>query len=212
MATPSSSSSSKGWTSNITSIAARVYFFLILLQIPLFRVPCRSGMCSTPIHVTSSQLIASDIFPVAAVKALLYPGAIVNGLITNMTVPSWENLLSTYNLTGIKEASAVTDLHRLEVLAGSYFSVAGSLVGILKPGRMGMFGTLLILWGLIKEGILGKPENTDPTKAVYVYPTMLIAVICAFSAVKYDVKKIARSAPARPIAKPMTSSSKSKLK
>ncbi|KAK3212365.1 hypothetical protein Dsin_017071 [Dipteronia sinensis] len=212
MATPSSSSSSKGWTSSITSIAARVYFFLILLQIPLFRVPCRSGMCSTPIHVTSSQLIASDIFPVAAVKALLYPGAIVNGLITNMTVPSWENLLSTYNLTGIKEASAVTDLHRLEVLAGSYFSVAGAFVGILKPGRMGMFGTLLILWGLIKEGILGKPENTDPTKAVYVYPTMLIAVICAFSAVKYDVKKIARSAPARPIAKPMTSSSKSKLK
>ena len=85
-------------------------------------------------------------------------------------------------------------------------------MGILKPGRMGMFGTLLILWGLIKEGILGKPENTDPTKAVYVYPTMLIAVICAFSAVKYDVKKIARSAPARPLAKPMTSSSKSKLK
>ncbi|KAK2661035.1 hypothetical protein Ddye_007568 [Dipteronia dyeriana] len=212
MATPSSSSSAKGWMSNITSIAARVYFFLILLQIPLFRVPCRSGMCSTPIHVTSSQLIASDIFPVAAVKALLYPGAIMNGLITNMTVPSWENLLSTYNLTSIKEASAVTDLHRLEVLAGSYFSVAGALVGILKPGRMGMFGTLLILWGLVKEGILGKPENTDPTKAVYVYPTMIIAVICAFSAVKYDLKKIARSAPARPIAKPMTSSSKSKLK
>ncbi|KAI9161793.1 hypothetical protein LWI28_020723 [Acer negundo] len=35
MATPSSSSSSssKGWTSNITSIAARVYFFLILLSL-----------------------------------------------------------------------------------------------------------------------------------------------------------------------------------
>ncbi|KAH0989604.1 hypothetical protein GBA52_001087 [Prunus armeniaca] len=32
-----SSKSSKGWISNISSIAARVYFFLIILQIPLFR-------------------------------------------------------------------------------------------------------------------------------------------------------------------------------
>lgn len=77
-----------------------------------------------------------------------------------------------------------------------------------------MFGMLLVLWGLIKEGILGKPVNTDPTKAVFVYPTMLIAVIAAFSSVKYNMKKAAaRSAPAaRPIAKPLQRSSKSKLK
>lgn len=72
-------------------------------------------MCSSPIHVTSSQLIASEIFPVAAVKALIYPGAVTNGLITNMTFPSWDNLLNIYNLTNVKEASAVTDLQRLEV-------------------------------------------------------------------------------------------------
>jgi hypothetical protein len=99
-----------------------------------------------------------------------------------------------------------------QVLAGSYFSVAGALVGLLRPGRMNMFGTLLVIWGLVKEGILGKPVNTDPTKAVYVYPTMLIALICAFSSVKYDVKKVVRSAPARSVAKPLQSSSKSKLK
>ena len=99
-----------------------------------------------------------------------------------------------------------------QVLAGSYFSVAGALVGVLKPGRMSMFGTLLVIWGLVKEGILGKPANTDPTRAVYVYPTMLVALICAFSSVKYDVKKVVRSAPVRPIAKPLQSSSKSKLK
>lgn len=99
-----------------------------------------------------------------------------------------------------------------QVLAGSYFSVAGALVGVLKPGRMSMFGTLLVIWGLVKEGILGKPANTDPARAVYVYPTMLIALVCAFSSVKYDVKKVVRSAPARPIAKPLQSSSKSKLK
>ncbi|KAK6273125.1 hypothetical protein POUND7_010208 [Theobroma cacao] len=176
------------------------------------RIPCRSGMCSTPIHVTSSQLIASDVFPVAVVKALLFPGAITNGLVKNMTVPSWDNLLNIYNLTSIKEASAVPDLQRLEVLAGSYFCVAGALVGLLKPGRMSMFGTLLVIWGLVKEGILGKPANSDPTKAVYVYPTMLIALICALTSIKYDVKKVMRTAPARPIAKPLKSSSKSKLK
>ncbi|XWS27207.1 hypothetical protein CRYUN_Cryun26dG0095000 [Craigia yunnanensis] len=176
------------------------------------RIPCRSGMCSTPIHVTSSQLIASNIFPVPMVKALLFPEAIANGLVKNMTVPIWDNLLNIYYLISIKEASAVPDLQCLEVLAGSYFCVAGALVGLLKPGRMSMFGTLLVIWGLVKEGILGKPVNSDPTKAVYVYPTMLIALICALSSIKYDVKKVMRTAPARPIAKPLQSSSKSKLK
>jgi len=207
-----SSSSSKGWLSNLSTYASRIYFFLIILQIPLFRVPCRSGMCTSPIQVTSSQLIASEIFPVPVVKAILYPGAIVNGLINNRTVPTWDNLLNLYNLTSAKEASALPDLQRLEVLAGSYFSVAGAFVGILKPGRMSMFGTLLVIWGLVKEGMLGRPVNVDPTKAVFVYPKMLLAAICAFSSVKYDVKKVARSAPARPLAKPLQSSSKSKLK
>ncbi|GFS45511.1 hypothetical protein Acr_00g0096510 [Actinidia rufa] len=77
---------------------------------------------------------------------------------------------------------------------------------------MSMFGTLLIIWGLVKEGILGKPVNTDPAKTVFVYPTMFITLVCAFSSVKYDVKKIVRGAPARPIAKPLQRSSKSKLK
>jgi hypothetical protein len=73
-------------------------------------------MCTTPLHVTSSQLIASELFPVAVVKTLLYPGAVANGLVKNMTVPSWDNLLDIYNLTSVKEAPAVTDLQRLEVL------------------------------------------------------------------------------------------------
>lgn len=169
-------------------------------------------MCKTPIHVTSSQLIASEIVPPTVVKALLYPGAVVDGLFKNMSVPSWDNIFDIYNLTDVKEASPVTDLQRLEVLAGSYFSVAGAIIGIFKAGRMSVFGTLLIIWGLVKEGILGKPVNTDPTRTIFVYPTMLIAIICAFSSVKYDLKKVSRAAPPRPIAKPLQSSSKSKLK
>ncbi|XP_077210919.1 tail fiber [Tasmannia lanceolata] len=204
--------SSKGWASSISSIASRISFLIIILQIPLFRVPCRSGMCTTPVEVTSSQLIASEIFPIVVVKAMLYPGAIAKGIISNMTVPHWDNILDIYNLTDAKNASALTDLQRLEVLAGSYFSVAGAFIGLLKPGRMSMFGTLLMVWGLVKEGILGKPINTDQTKAVYVYPTMFIALVCAFSSIKYDIKKAVRSSQARPIAKPLQSSSKSKLK
>lgn len=76
-----------------------------------------------------------------------------------------------------------------------------------------MFGSLLLVWGLVKEGILKKPVNTDPARTVYVYPTMVIAVICAFSMINYNLKKATRAAaPARPIAKPLMSSSKSKLK
>ena len=78
----------------------------------------------SPIHVTSSQLISSEIFPVPVIKGLLYPGAIVHGLATNMTFPKWENMLDIYNLTNVKEASAVPDLQRLEVWFGSVHSIS----------------------------------------------------------------------------------------
>ncbi|KAF2577324.1 hypothetical protein F2Q68_00000361 [Brassica cretica] len=135
-------------------------------------------------------------------------GAIVNGLATNMTFPKWENVLDLYNLTNVKDASAVPHLQRLEVQE-LLISVAGAFVSLLKPGRMGMFGSLLLVWGLVKEGILKKPMNTDPSRTVYVYPTMVIAMICAFSMIDYNLKKATRAAPARPVAKPLMSSSKS---
>jgi len=166
----------------------------------------------TPIHVTCSQLYASDIVPVGAVKALLFPGAVVHGLINSRTIPSWSSLVDIYNLTSVKDAPVIADLKRLEVLAGSYFSVAGGLIGILKAGRMSMFGTLLIVWGLVKEGFLSPSANTDTTQSVYVYPTMLLALICAFASVKYDIKKAMRNQIARPVATPLQSSTKSKLK
>ncbi|KAL5579214.1 hypothetical protein UlMin_011656 [Ulmus minor] len=145
---------------------------------PLVLIPCRAGMCTTPLHVISSQLIASEIFPVTVVNSLLYSGAAANGIIKNVTVPSWDNLFNIYNLTNVKEAPVVTDLQRLEVLAGSYFSLAGALVGLLKPRRMSMFRTLLIIWGLVKEGILGMPVTTDPTKVVYARQKKNIQELC----------------------------------
>lgn len=86
------------------------------------------------------------------------------------------------------------------------------MIGIIKPGRMSLFGVLLIVWGLVKEGVLGKPEMvTEPDKSVYVYPTFLIALICAFTSIKYDIKKVIRNSQARQIAKPLQSSVKSKF-
>ncbi|ONK59532.1 uncharacterized protein A4U43_C08F7390 [Asparagus officinalis] len=206
-------SPSRGWTSaRISYIAARIFFVLIIFQLPLFRVQCRSGMCTTPIQITSCQLTANEIFPSAVVKALLYPGAAVNSLVSNMTLPKWNNILHMYNLTEVKNASAVVDLQRLEVLCGSYFAVAGALIGVINPGRMSMFGTLLIVWGLVKEGFLGKPANTNPATAVYVSPAMVLAIISAVFSVRYNLKKAVKGSQARPVAKPLQSSVKSKLK
>lgn len=193
-------------------------------------------------EVTCSQLLANEIFPPALVKALLYPGALVGGLVSNMAVPGWGDVLQIYNLTEVKNSSPAVDLQRLEVtsppppnsqgtgplqvlcrssslrrfrqvLAGSYFCVAGAVVGLLKPGRMTLFGVLLVVWGLLKEGFLGKPQSTDPAAAVYVYPTILVALVCAFSSIRYDMKRVTRrNQPPRPIATPLQSSTKSKLK
>lgn len=143
---------------------------------------------------------------------MLYPGAIVSSLTKRIAFPRWSDLFDIYNLTEAKNASAVVDLQRLEILAGSYFCVAGALVGIINPGRMTLFGTLLVIWGLVKEALFGKPVNSDPTQSAYVYPTILIALICAFMSITYNVKKTAKSSPPVSIAKPLKSSAKSKLK
>ena len=81
----------------------------------IYRIPCRTGICRTPIQVTCSQLIASELFPAVVVKALLYPGAIANAYFKNKTVPSYNNLLKLYKLTNIKAAPATSDLQRIEV-------------------------------------------------------------------------------------------------
>jgi len=184
--------SSRKWARTISLIASRIYFLLIIFQIPLFRIPCRSGICRTPIQVTCSQLIASELLPRIVVKALLYPGAIANALFKSKTIPSYNNLLELYNLTNMKVALATSDLHRIELLAGSYLSVAGAILGLIKPRRLSLFGTLLILWGLVREA-MRKSADRYLTEAIYIYPTMLIAVVFAFLSIRKDVRKIVRS-------------------
>lgn len=194
------------WNVLIPKRASQIFFLIILLQIPLFRVPCRFSACTSPLQITATQLVASKVFPPAAVKAILYPGACFQSFLVDFTLPQWSTLFQKYNLTDVA-STQVIELNRLEVLIGSYFAVAGSLAGLIKPGRMSLFGILLLVWGLIREGVFDRSGKQIP---VYMSPLMLFAVICAFLSVKYDTQKVQRLT--RPVARPLKSSSKSKLK
>ncbi|KAH9714955.1 Tail fiber [Citrus sinensis] len=142
--------SSKKWAAFISSIASSLYFSFIVFQIPLFRIPCRSGKCTTPIEVTCFQLIISEIFHEFVAKFLLYPGALASAIMKGKSIPSYSKLLRLYNFTNLTN-SQKTNLLRLEVLAGSYLSVAGALIG---AQRMSLIGTLLLLWGLVREAMM----------------------------------------------------------
>ncbi|KAH7415125.1 hypothetical protein KP509_14G028800 [Ceratopteris richardii] len=120
-----------------------------------FRVPCRSGTCTCSLQVTAAQLVTSKAAPSLLVKLLLYPGACVQTIFTEFTFPRWSNILEKYNLTNAATIQSL-ELNRLELLIGSYFAVAGAVAGLLKPGRMSLFGVLLLVWGLIREGLFDK--------------------------------------------------------
>lgn len=194
------------WTASLPRRACQAFFLIILLQVPLFRVPCRSGTCTAPLQIAAAQLVTSKVVPHGVVKALLYPGACIQTLLVDSTLPQWSNLYEKYNLTNAA-STQVIELNRLEVLIGSYFAVAGALAGLIKPGRMSLFGMLLLVWGLIREGVFDK---SGKQLQVYMSPLMLFAVVCAFFSVKFDTQKVQRLA--RPVARPLKSSAKSKLK
>uniref|UniRef100_A0A803LN44 Uncharacterized protein n=1 Tax=Chenopodium quinoa TaxID=63459 RepID=A0A803LN44_CHEQI len=163
-------------------------------------VPCRSGICITPVQVTSSQLIASEVLPVSFVKILLYPGAIVNALINGINIPNYDDLLEIYNFTHVKEASAIIDLRHLEILAGSYFCVVGAILGLLKNGRLSLFGSLLLIWGLFKEIMRQKSTCLDYCQSVEVSPIMLVALFTALSSIRSDVRAVVKSFQAHQLA------------
>ncbi|CAN1250001.1 hypothetical protein LINPERPRIM_LOCUS7300 [Linum perenne] len=152
--------SPRKWAAIISFIARCLYFLIIILQVPLFRVPCTTGKCSSPVELTSSQLTATEIVPPLLVKLLLYPGAIAH-----------------------------------QIVAGSYLSVAGAILGLLRPGRMSLFGALMILWGFAREVILLRSANdhSNPPKRIYIYPQMFLAVLCAFLSIRKDVRWLLRS-------------------
>lgn len=98
------------------------------------------------------------------------------------------------------------------MVAGSCFAVGGAIISLIRPGRTGMFGLLLIIWGLIKDGMFERSENIgkDPADLVRAEPTLFFALALALLSVRFDMKKVSRLGA--PIAKPLRSSSKLKLK
>ncbi|KAL9387712.1 hypothetical protein Peur_020836 [Populus x canadensis] len=157
------------------------------------RVPCRTGTCTSPIEVMSSHLIATELYPAFGPKALLYPGAIARSYIKNRTFPCYSKLSKLYNLTNLRKTSASTDLQHLEILAGSYLAVAGAVLGLIRLGRTSLFGTLLILWGFVREVILKNSANVNSARSIHIYPvTMCIALLCAFLTIRKDVRKLIR--------------------
>ena len=71
-------------------------------------------------------------------------------------------------------------------------SVGGAIMGLIKPGRMSLFGILLLMWGIIRELIMGK-SGLGHAKGIHIYPVMYIALASAFFSIRKDVRKIVRS-------------------
>ncbi|MCD7447290.1 hypothetical protein HAX54_027152 [Datura stramonium] len=177
-------STSKKLARDIYFVASQLYFLLILFQVPLFRFPCRIGTCTTPIEVSLSLLYANGVIPGGLVKPLLYPGAVAKAIYKNNAIPSYDKLLEVYKFTNMKESPAAHDLQNLEVIVGSYLSVAGALLGLMKSGRFSLIGILLITWGLDKQVLFSNSIS------VVIYPTMLIALLSAFFSIRADVTKL----------------------
>ncbi|KAL3511867.1 hypothetical protein ACH5RR_024584 [Cinchona calisaya] len=196
-------SSSKKWAKAISRFASQIYFLLIIFQIPLFRFPCRIGMCTTPMEVTSSQLMASEALPAVVVKTLLYPGAIAKAIFKKKAIPSYNNLLRTGKFTNMGKGPSKIDLKHMEVLAGSYFAVAGTFVGLIQFGRMSLFGIVLIAWGIFRELNFGRHATKDTSKEACMYSTMFIAVLSAFFSIRGDVRKLIRSSKLKYIIHPL---------
>ncbi|XP_004305324.1 PREDICTED: uncharacterized protein LOC101305497 [Fragaria vesca subsp. vesca] len=133
--------------------------------------------------------MSCDLMPTVAIKALVYPGAIAKALVKNEAIPSYSNL-NLHDPSAVTAADAIADLQRLEVLVGSYLSVAGAFWGLIKPWRVSFYGVLLILWGLVKEFMLTK--SADPS-LIYIHPAMSIAICSAFLSIAKDVRRIIRS-------------------
>lgn len=159
-------------------------------------VACRNKSCETPLEVISSELIATDLIPSSLVKTLLYPGAITKSLFAGSKIPSYHHLFQFYSFDGMyRTSSFATDIHHLEVFAGSCLCLLGALLNLFKPTRITFIGTLLISWGLIRDILLLDSAHdwiSPHRNSVRVYPTLFLASLSAFLSMRSDVRKIIR--------------------
>ncbi|KAE8646449.1 uncharacterized protein LOC101222216 [Cucumis sativus] len=202
--------SSKRWATTISTTASSLYFLIILFQIPLFRVRCRGALCTTPLELTCSQLLASEVFRASIVKGVLYPGAIAKAIFNNKPIPPFKSLPKLYKFIHTPSPLS-SDLHRLEVIAGSYLAVGGGMMGMVRAGggRMSLFGCLITIWGIVwrKSSYLNPNKEKEISQ---IYPTMFLVLLLAFLSVRKDVRRIVRTL--KPQYNPFSSSNKPKRK
>ncbi|CAH2067992.1 unnamed protein product, partial [Thlaspi arvense] len=191
---------SKKWASLISIIASSLFSFIIVFQIPLFRVPCRNKSCETPLEVMSCQMIGNEAIPSSVVKSLLYPGAMAKSLIGGSGLPNYHKLFKFYGFDEkYRSSSLSTDIHHLEVFAGSCLCLLGASLSLFKPTRISFLGTLLIYWGLIREILLLESAHVLVRNSLRVYPTLFLASLCAFLSIRSDVRKIIRCCRSKPL-------------
>lgn len=86
--------------------------------------------------------------------------------------------------------------------------MAGSLLGIIRPGRMSLIGILITIWGFIREILFREYAKMNPKTSFSVYPAMSIAVLCACLSIRKDVRKLLRCFSSRSVSKSLQSKSK----
>ncbi|CAN7041963.1 hypothetical protein IGI04_006794 [Brassica rapa subsp. trilocularis] len=187
---------SKKWASTISVVASSLFAFIIVFQIPLFRVACRNKTCESPLEVISSQLVGSKLVPSPLVKTLLYPGAFAMSLLRGSPLPSYHNLFHFYHFDHLNTPSSDDDIRHLEVFAGCCLCLLGALLSIFKPRRLTFIGTLLIYWGLLRDILLFN-------SSARVFPTLFLASLSAFLSIRSDVRKIIQcsSSTSKPLSK-----------
>lgn len=94
-----------------------------MLRLLLISFPCRSGICTNPLEITAVQLVASQLVPDVAVKAILFPGACLNQALNGrQPLEVWQTLLQDYNMTDMGTPDP-NQLPRLEVINSLSYSL-----------------------------------------------------------------------------------------
>lgn len=77
-------------------------------------LPCRTGVCRSPVEVTAGQMAAAKVVPEPLIKVLLYPGAAFHALVGDRNSPGWNTILGDYNMTQF-DAPSKAYMNRIEV-------------------------------------------------------------------------------------------------
>ena len=71
--------------------------------------------------------------------------------------------------------------------------MTGAILGLLKQGRLSLFGMLILLWGLTKELIREEATHLDAPSSMHVSPVIFLGLLAALLSIKGDMRQIIRS-------------------